>query len=78
LHALWLAWQELADPEAGGWTGPSTWHRDHLDPTLRELRAHDGPLWRCMSDPAKDRHRPDVVLGAELSSFSEPTRFAPA
>ncbi len=32
LHALWVAWQELTTPEAGGWTGPSVWHRDHLDP----------------------------------------------
>ncbi|MFB7356113.1 DinB/UmuC family translesion DNA polymerase [Streptomyces gardneri] len=32
LHALWLAWQELTDPATCGYTGPSVWHRDHLDP----------------------------------------------
>ncbi|MEV4116957.1 DUF4913 domain-containing protein [Nonomuraea sp. NPDC049695] len=78
LHALWLAWQEQTDPEAGGWTGPSTWHRDHLDPTLREVRAPDGPLWRCMSDPDKDMHRVNVVVGAEQSLSLEPSGFAPA
>jgi hypothetical protein len=57
LHALWMAWQELTDPEAGGWTGPSSWHRDHLDPAIRELRAPDGPFARCMTDLERPIHR---------------------
>ncbi|WP_219505147.1 DUF4913 domain-containing protein [Nonomuraea ceibae] len=78
LHALWLAWQELTDPAAGGWTGPSTWHRDHLDPTLRELRAHDGPLWRCMTDVAKARHRDDVILEVAAIQSPSPANVAEA
>ncbi|MEV1179207.1 DUF4913 domain-containing protein, partial [Nonomuraea sp. NPDC049784] len=46
LHALWLAFQERTDPEAGGFTGPDSWHRDSLDPVLRELRAPNGPFAR--------------------------------
>lgn len=47
LHALWLAWRELTDP-AAGLQGPSRWHRDHLDPALRELRdGEHSPLGPC-------------------------------
>ncbi|WP_344447072.1 DUF4913 domain-containing protein, partial [Kitasatospora nipponensis] len=46
LHGLWLAWQQLTDVEAG-LSGPSTWHRDHLDQTLVHLRAPDGPFAAC-------------------------------
>ncbi|MGW2563029.1 DUF4913 domain-containing protein [Streptomyces sp. NPDC001514] len=42
LHALWLAWQELTDPATCGYTGPSVWHRDHLDPCMGELRSPSG------------------------------------
>ena len=51
LHALWLAWQQLTDVEAG-LIGPSTWHRDHLDPTLLQLRAADGPFGARRPPPA--------------------------
>ncbi|WP_256341780.1 DUF4913 domain-containing protein [Streptomyces sp. TLI_105] len=47
LHALWLAWQELTDPATCGYTGPSVWHRDHLDPCMRELRPSGGPFAGC-------------------------------
>ncbi|MDI3101856.1 DUF4913 domain-containing protein [Streptomyces sp. AN-3] len=47
LHACWLAWQELTDPATCGYTGPSVWHRDHLDPCLRELRDSSGPFAGC-------------------------------
>ncbi|WP_411573547.1 DUF4913 domain-containing protein [Streptomyces fradiae] len=56
LHALWLAWQQLTDTEAG-LTGPSTWHRDHLDPTLLQLRTPDGPFGACTTSPNRPNHR---------------------
>ncbi|MET8329978.1 DUF4913 domain-containing protein [Streptomyces sp. NPDC005181] len=56
LHALWLAWQQLTDAEAG-LSGPSTWHRDHLDQTLVHLRAPDGPFAACTTSPTRPNHR---------------------
>lgn len=56
LHALWIAWQELTTPEAGGWTGPSIWHRDHLDPCLAALRSPSGPFAACMTTPDTEQH----------------------
>ncbi|UKY49861.1 DUF4913 domain-containing protein [Streptomyces inhibens] len=56
LHALWLAWQQLTDVETG-LTGPSTWHRDHLDPALLQLRTPDGPFAACTTSPARPNHR---------------------
>ncbi|MEU7377928.1 DUF4913 domain-containing protein [Streptomyces albidoflavus] len=56
LHALWLAWQQLTDVEAG-LTGPSTWHRDYLDPTLLQLRTPDGPFRACTTSPTRPNHR---------------------
>ncbi|WP_435127192.1 DUF4913 domain-containing protein [Actinacidiphila sp. bgisy144] len=56
LHALWLAWQQLTDAEAG-LSGPSTWHRDHLDHTLAQLRSPDGPFAACTTSPARPTHR---------------------
>ncbi|MFF3750546.1 DUF4913 domain-containing protein [Streptomyces sp. NPDC002018] len=56
LHALWLAWQQLTDAEAG-LSGPSTWHRDHLDHTLAHLRAPDGPFAACTTSPTRPNHR---------------------
>lgn len=56
LHALWLAWQQLTDVEAG-LTGPATWHRDHLDHTLVHLRAPDGPFAACTTSPGRPNHR---------------------
>lgn len=64
LHALWLAWQELTEP-AAGYTGPSTWHRDHLDPCLRELRSSTGPFQGCTKSPHTVAHRgPEPVPSA--------------
>ncbi|WP_204357916.1 DUF4913 domain-containing protein [Streptomyces sp. ICC1] len=58
LHALSLAWQELTDPDTCGYAGPSTWHRDHYDPSIRELRASTGPFQGC----TKGEHRmPSLV-----------------
>ncbi|MFI5662281.1 DUF4913 domain-containing protein [Streptomyces sp. NPDC051684] len=56
LHALWLAWQQFTDTEAG-LSGPSTWHRDHLDQTLAHLRAPDGPFAACTTSPTRPNHR---------------------
>ncbi|WP_059006608.1 DUF4913 domain-containing protein [Streptomyces specialis] len=56
LHALWLAWQQLTDIDAGP-TGPSVWHRDHLDQALVHLRAPDGPFAACTTSPGRPHHR---------------------
>ncbi|MFF8287458.1 DUF4913 domain-containing protein [Streptomyces albus] len=65
LHAVWLAWQELTDPASCGYTGPSVWHRDHLDPALRELRASTGPFAGCTKGEHQIDHRmPSLVPSA--------------
>ncbi|MDA5279888.1 DUF4913 domain-containing protein [Streptomyces sp. Isolate_45] len=65
LHAVWLAWQELTDPATCGYTGPSTWHRDHLDPCLRELRPSTGPFAGCTKSEHQVAHRlPSIVPSA--------------
>ncbi|ARE79185.1 hypothetical protein B6R96_25740 [Streptomyces sp. Sge12] len=65
MHALWLAWQELTDPATCGYTGPSAWHRDHLDPCLRELRNSSGPFAGCTKGEHQIGHRmPGVVPSA--------------
>ncbi|POX43392.1 DUF4913 domain-containing protein [Streptomyces sp. Ru73] len=56
LHALWLAWQQYTDSEAG-LAGPSIWHRDHLDPALHQLRAADGPFGACTTTSSRPNHR---------------------
>jgi hypothetical protein len=56
LHALWLAWQQLTDSKAG-LSGPSTWHRDHLDQAMVHLRAPDGPFAACTTSPTRPNHR---------------------
>lgn len=65
LHAVWLAWQELTDPASCGYTGPSVWHRDHLDPAIRELRASTGPFAGCTKGEHQIDHRmPSLVPSA--------------
>lgn len=65
LHAVWLAWQELTDPASCGYTGPSVWHRDHLDPALRELRGSSGPFAGCVKGEHQIEHRlPSLVPSA--------------
>ncbi|WP_327687080.1 DUF4913 domain-containing protein [Streptomyces sp. NBC_00467] len=65
LHAAWLAWQELTDPASCGYTGPSVWHRDHLDPLLRELRGSSGPFAGCTKGEHQVDHRmPGLVPSA--------------
>ncbi|WP_206189234.1 DUF4913 domain-containing protein [Streptomyces prasinus] len=65
LHAAWLAWQELTDPATCGYTGPSVWHRDHLDPCLRDLRGSSGPFAGCTKGEHQIGHRmPGTVPSA--------------
>ncbi|MFI8178014.1 DUF4913 domain-containing protein [Streptomyces microflavus] len=65
LHAAWLAWQELTNPVSCGNTGPSVWHRDHLDPALRELRGAAGPFAGCTKGEHRVEHRlPSLVPSA--------------
>ncbi|WP_405529035.1 DUF4913 domain-containing protein [Streptomyces avidinii] len=72
LHALWLAWQELTDPATCGYTGPSAWHRDHLDPCLRELRNSTGPFAGCTKGEHQIGHRmPGVVPSAWRQSAED-------
>ncbi|MUL42386.1 DUF4913 domain-containing protein [Streptomonospora sp. PA3] len=47
LHALRLAYEELADTRLSGPSGPAVWHRDHLDPALERLRSPNGPFAAC-------------------------------
>ncbi|MFF9819805.1 DUF4913 domain-containing protein [Streptomyces sp. NPDC014006] len=63
--ACWLSWQELTDPATCGYTGPSVWHRDHLDPCLRELRGSSGPFAGCSKNVHQVEHRmPGLVPSA--------------
>ncbi|MFI7643430.1 DUF4913 domain-containing protein [Nonomuraea sp. NPDC049400] len=73
LHGLWLAWQYWIDPEAGGFTGPDTWHNTCLDPAMRELRAPNGPFSRCMSAPDKPAHRPAKHVSWSIPVTAEPS-----
>ncbi|WP_330457396.1 DUF4913 domain-containing protein [Streptomyces sp. NBC_00820] len=69
LHALWLAWQQFTDVEAG-LSGPSTWHRDHLDQTLVHLRAPDGPFAACTTSATRPNHRVLATPAPEQSGVA--------
>ncbi|MFJ9327285.1 DUF4913 domain-containing protein [Streptomyces sp. NPDC101230] len=56
LHALWLAYQQHKDPEAGP-AGLFVWHRDFLTHAMATVRAAGGPLSACMTDPDRPAHR---------------------
>jgi hypothetical protein len=56
LHGLWLAWQQYTDTEAG-LAGPATWHRDHLDHVMAQLRSPDGPFAACTTSMTRPSHR---------------------
>ncbi|MEV5878046.1 DUF4913 domain-containing protein [Streptomyces sp. NPDC052101] len=56
LHALWLAYQQHKDPEAG-LAGLFVWHRDFLTHAMATVRAPGGPLSACMTDPDRPAHR---------------------
>ncbi|MFF7375935.1 DUF4913 domain-containing protein [Streptomyces massasporeus] len=55
-------WQELTDPVSCGYTGPSAWHRDHLGPALRELRASTGPFAGCTKGEHQINHRMPALV----------------
>ncbi|MYX18398.1 DUF4913 domain-containing protein [Streptomyces sp. SID8374] len=73
LHAVWLAWQELTDPTTCGYTGPSVWHRDHLDPALRELRGSSGPFAGCTKGDHRVEHRLPSLVPSAWSHGGEET-----
>ncbi|SEO73800.1 protein of unknown function [Actinacidiphila rubida] len=56
LHALWMAYQQHTDPEAGP-SGPAVWHRDFLTHTMAAIRAPGGPLSACMTSLDRPSHR---------------------
>lgn len=56
LHALWLAYQQHKDPEAGP-AGLFVWHRDFLTHAMATVRAAGGSLSACMTDPDRPAHR---------------------
>lgn len=56
LHALWLAYQQHKDAEAG-LSGLFVWHRDFLTHAMATVRAPGGPLSACMTDPDRSAHR---------------------
>lgn len=74
LHAAWLSWQEQTDPASCGYTGPSVWHRDHLDPTLRELRGSTGPFAGCVKGEHQIGHRLPGLVPSAWRHGDEPGR----
>ncbi|ULR55830.1 DUF4913 domain-containing protein [Streptomyces deccanensis] len=56
LHALWLAYQQHKDPEAG-LSGMFVWHRDFLTHAIGAIRAPGGSLSACMTSPDRPAHR---------------------
>ncbi|MFF5491350.1 DUF4913 domain-containing protein [Streptomyces virginiae] len=56
LHALWMAYQQHKDPEAGP-SGMFVWHRDFLTHAMTAIRSASGPLSACQTDPDRPAHR---------------------
>lgn len=56
LHALWMAYLQHKDPEAGP-AGMFVWHRDFLTHAMAAVRAPGGPLSACQTDPERPAHR---------------------
>ncbi|MFJ7342398.1 DUF4913 domain-containing protein [Streptomyces sp. NPDC101110] len=73
LHALWLAYQQHKDPEAG-LSGLFVWHRDFLTHALAAIRAPGGPLSACMTSPDRPAHR--LLPGPPPSARTEKTNTA--
>jgi hypothetical protein len=71
LHGLWLAWQSYTRAEAG-LTGPLTWHRDCLTPTLNSLRDPRGPFSGCKPGAHRSKTPPPVD---ELHPFGPPEQM---
>ncbi|MEE1797380.1 DUF4913 domain-containing protein [Streptomyces sp. JV176] len=68
LHALWLAYQQHKDPEAG-LAGMFVWHRDFLTHAVAVIRAPGGPLSACMTSPERPAHR--ILPGPPPSTRTE-------
>ncbi|MEU3299745.1 DUF4913 domain-containing protein [Streptomyces sp. NPDC006678] len=68
LHALWLAYQQHKDPEAG-LSGLFVWHRDFLTHAMAAIRAPGGPLSACMTSPERPAHR--ILPGPPPSARTE-------
>lgn len=81
LHALWLAYQQHKDPEAG-LAGLFVWHRDFLTHAVAAIRAPGGPLSACMTSPELPAHRllprPPASAPAEKTASSEAEAAGPA
>lgn len=79
LHALWLAYQQHKDPEAG-LSGMLVWHRDFLTHTIAAIRSPGGPLSACMTSPDRPAHRvlpgPPPSTRAEKATEAEPESSA--
>ncbi|WP_247707030.1 DUF4913 domain-containing protein [Streptomyces liliiviolaceus] len=76
LHALWLAYQQHKDPEAG-LSGLLVWHRDFLTHAIAAIRAPGGPLSACMTSPDRPAHR--ILPGPPPSTRStKPAEPEPA
>ncbi|MEU6814051.1 DUF4913 domain-containing protein [Streptomyces sp. NPDC046860] len=74
LHALWLAYQQHKDPEAG-LSGLFVWHRDFLTHAMAAIRAPGGPLSACMTSPERPTHR--ILPGPTPSARSDQASEAP-
>lgn len=70
LHALWLAYQQHKDAEAGP-SGMFVWHRDFLTHAMAAVRAAGGPLSACQTDPDRPAHR--LLRGPGRSTRPEAT-----
>ncbi|MEV0478278.1 DUF4913 domain-containing protein [Streptomyces prunicolor] len=79
LHALWLAYQQHKDPEAG-LSGLFVWHRDFLTHAVAAIRAPGGPLSACMTSPDRPAHRllpgPPPSVRTETASTAEAAESA--
>lgn len=75
LHALWLAYQQHKDPEAG-LAGMFVWHRDFLTHAMAAVRAPGGPLSACMTSPDRPTHR--MLPGPPPSARTQETASAQA
>lgn len=75
LHALWLAYQQHKDPEAG-LAGMFVWHRDFLIHAMAAVRAPGGPLSACMTSPDRPTHR--LLPGPPPSARTQENSSAPA
>lgn len=72
LHALWMAYQQHTDPEAG-LSAPAVWHRDFLVHTMAAIRAPGGPLSSCMTSPDRPSHRILTSPQGPASAADQPT-----